>query len=269
MSYTEPLDALPLWAFLVLTFVLVYAAVEGGVRLGRYRRRISEAEKETTIGPIVGATLGLLAFMLAFTFGLAASRFDERRRIVVDEANAVGTTYLRAGMLEEPHRGEVRALLRRYVEGRLEVLETGDVAKLLSDSAEVHRELWSRAEAVGRAEPRSVPVGLFIESLNQTIDMHSKRFLIAVQSRISIVLWITLYLIALFSMLEIGYHAGLAGSTRSPAVAMLVVTFSVVLLLIADLDRPREGIIRVNQRAFVDLQEAWKHDSPPVGPSAP
>jgi hypothetical protein len=263
LSYSQPLDVIPLWAFFLLTLAIVYASVEGGIRLGRYRRRISEAEKETTIGPIVGATMGLLAFMLAFTFGLAASRFDARRKATVDEANAVGTTYLRAGLLEEPHRSEVRGLLRRYVDGRLAVLETGDVAKLQKDTAEVHERLWSQAEAIGRTDPHSITGGLFIESLNQTIDMHSTRFLIAVQSRIPSVLWITLYLTAVFSMSEIGYHAGLTGSSRSPAVAAMAITFTVVLLLIADLDRPREGLIRVDQHAFVELRDAWKNQATP------
>src|SRR4051812_10427232 len=100
-----PLDALPLWALFAATIVVVLLSIEAGHRLGQFRRRHSEDEKEAPVGAIVGATLALLGFVLAFTFGVAASRFDARRQIVVEEANAVGTTFLRAGLLPDG-RGE-------------------------------------------------------------------------------------------------------------------------------------------------------------------
>jgi hypothetical protein len=109
------LDAIPLWGFFGLTMLLVLLFIEGGYRLGRYRLTRSEHEKEAPVGAMVAALLGLLAFILAFTFGLAAQRFDTRRQVLLDEANAIGTTYLRAAML--PERGdEIRALLREYVD---------------------------------------------------------------------------------------------------------------------------------------------------------
>ncbi len=99
MPVSGPLDYLPVWGLFGATVVVVLLAIEGGHRLGQFRRRRSEEEKEAPVVGIVGATLGLLGFVLAFTFGLAASRFNDRRQIVVEEANAIGTTYLRAGLL--------------------------------------------------------------------------------------------------------------------------------------------------------------------------
>src|SRR5690348_10734501 len=99
MPVSGPLDHLPLWGLFGATVAVVLLSIEGGYRLGQSRRRRSEDEKEGPVGAIVGATLGLLGFILAFTFGLAASRFDARRQIVVEEANDIGTTYLRAGLL--------------------------------------------------------------------------------------------------------------------------------------------------------------------------
>lgn len=101
MYGSEPLDVIPLWGLLCLTVGLVLAAVEVGFRIGRWRGQRSEHEQETPVGAIVAAILGLLAFLLAFTFGMAASRYELRRELVLDEANAVGTTYLRAGMVPE------------------------------------------------------------------------------------------------------------------------------------------------------------------------
>jgi len=107
------LDVFPLWGLFLTVVVLVLAAIEGGYRLGSCRHRQSGREKEAPVGAMVGATVGLLAFMLAFTFGMAASRFDTRKQLVLDEANAIGTTYLRTAMLPEG-RDEIRALLRSY-----------------------------------------------------------------------------------------------------------------------------------------------------------
>src|SRR5262245_15814690 len=120
MQGQEPLDWLPLWAWLGITVGLILLTVEAGFRAGRWRRQHAEREGETPVSAIVAALLGLLAFLLAFTFGMAASRFDTRRELVLDEANAIGTTYLRAALLPEPHRKETRTLLRDYVDVRLE-----------------------------------------------------------------------------------------------------------------------------------------------------
>src|SRR5512135_1488179 len=98
-----PLDYLPLWGVFAATVVVVLVAVEVGFLLGSRRRRRSEEALKAPVGELVAAMLGLLALLLAFTFSLAASRFDTRRSLVLDEANAIGTTWLRAGLLAEPY----------------------------------------------------------------------------------------------------------------------------------------------------------------------
>src|ERR1043166_1197380 len=174
MQNNATLDALPLWGLFIVILLVVLISVEFGYRLGRYRRRGSEQEKEAPVGTMVGATLGLLAFILAFTFGLAAARFDARRQVLLDEANAIGTTYLRAGIL--PERGEqIRALLREYVDARLEAVQSGNIAEGISRSEIIQQQLWSHAEAVGGQNPNSIVVGLFVQSLNEVIDLHAKR----------------------------------------------------------------------------------------------
>jgi hypothetical protein len=128
MQSSGPIDVLPLWALFIVILLVVLLSVEFGYRLGKYRRSRREEEKEAPLGTMVAATLGLLAFILAFTFGLAAQRFDTRRQVLLDEANAIGTTYLRAGML--PERGqEVRDLLRTYVATRLDARSVGQACR--------------------------------------------------------------------------------------------------------------------------------------------
>jgi hypothetical protein len=256
MDYTRLRDYLPLWGLFVATVAVVALSVEGGFQLGKYRRRRSDQEKEAPVGAIVGSTLGLLAFMLAFTFGLAASRFDARRMVVLEESNAIGTSYLRAGLLPAPNSVEIRRLFREYVDVRLQAIQPGATAEAISKSADLHGALWLQATEVAAKDPHSIVTGLFVQSLNEVIDLHSKRVMFALQNRIPELVWLALYFIAILSMAALGYQEGLAGSRRTLAVIALALTFSAVMLLIADLDRPQEGLLRVSQRAMDDLRNS-------------
>ena len=262
MHYAGPLDLLPIWGVFLATVAVVLLAVDGGFRLGQYRRRRSEQEDRPPVGEMVAATLALLAFMLAFTFGLAASRFDVRRGLVIDEANAIGTTYLRAGLLPEPHRSDVRNLLREYVDVRLEAVQPGKLSQSISRSEELHARLWAHAVAVGEKNPGSIVVGLFIASLNEVIDLHAKRLALGVRNRIPGTIWAALSFVAIIGTSVMGYHAGLAGSGRSLAILALVLAFSAVVTLIADLDRPQEGLLRVSQQTMIDLQKTLAAEQP-------
>ncbi len=254
-QYSTVLDVLPLWGIFLAVLLLVTAAIECGYRLGNYRHHQSGDEKEAPVGAMVGATLGLLAFMLAFTFGMAAERFDTRKRLVLDEANAIGTTYLRTAMLPE-RRDEIRALLRSYVDVRLDAVRSGRVAEQILKSEEIQGQLWSSATAIGVQHPDSIVVGLFVASLNEVIDLHAKRVTAGLRNRIPGAIWGVLLTIATLSLAAMGYHAGLAGTIRSLAIIVVAVTFSAVIALIADLDRPQEGALIVSQQALIDLRQS-------------
>jgi hypothetical protein len=256
MPNSQPLDALPLWGLFVAILVVVLLSVEIGYRVGKFRERQVQ-EKETPVGEMVGATLGLLAFLLAFTFGLAATRFDTRRELVVEEANAIGTTYLRAGMLPE-RREEVRALLRDYVDVRLDAVKPGRLAEGVARSENIQDRLWELTTSIAEKNPQSIVVGLYVQSLNEMIDLHAKRLKAAVRNRIPSVIWIALYGISILSFAAMGYHSGLTGTVRSLAILAVSFTFSVVIFLIADLDRPQEGFLTVSQEPLTDLRQSMK-----------
>lgn len=258
MPGTTPLDILPLSVLIAVLAGLILASIETGYRLGRYRRQIADDEREAPVGTIIGATLGLLGFLLAFTFGLAASRFEARRQVLVDEANAIGTAYLRAGLLTPEQARISRGLLKAYVQSRLDAISTRDTAAALSRATTLHEQLWNVAEAAGRDAPESIVVGLYVDSLNDVIDVHSRRVLVGLQSRLPGALWVTLILVTVLTMGGVGYHEGLSKSRRSPAVAVLILTFASVMSLIADLDRPQEGALRVNQQALQDLNTQFE-----------
>ena len=258
MEVTALIDFVPLWSILPLTVALALLSVELGYQVAAYRQQRSLEEKESPVGSMVGATLGLLAFMLAFTFGLAGSRFEDRRQVVLSEANAIGTTYLRAAMLPEPMRTEAQNLLREYVDVRLEAVQQPDkLNQAVLKSEELHNSLWSVAVAATEKD-RSPITGLFVQSLNEVIDLHAKRVMAGLRSRVPGVIWIVLYGLAILAMVMMGYHSGLAHSRRSIAVIALVLGFSSVLFLIADLDRPAQGTLRVSQQSMTDLRRSMK-----------
>jgi hypothetical protein len=255
------LDPLPLWGLFIVILLIALASVECGYRIGRNRRNRHKEEKETPVGTMVGAALGLLAFILAFTFGMAAERFETRRQVVLDEANAIGTTYLRAEMLPE-RADQIRALLRDYVNTRLEGVRSGNLAEGVRQSENIQSQLWKDAEAIGQKNPNSIVVGLFIQSLNETIDLHAKRLQAGLRSRIPSAIWVGLLAVAVLSLSAMGYLEGLPGSRRSLAVFVVAVAFSVVIELIADLDRPQGGVLRVSQRPLLDLQRSMNAPTP-------
>ena len=122
---------------------------------------------------MVASILGLLALVLGFTFSLAASRFNAQRQKVLEEANAIGTTFLRARLLPEPQRSEIARLLRQYVDVRLQAVEEGQLERALSQSEELHELLWIQTSAVAEKTSNSIITGVFIQSLNNLIDLHA------------------------------------------------------------------------------------------------
>lgn len=261
MYSSEPLDVIPLWGLWALTLVLVLAAVELGFRIGRWRSQRSEHEPETPVGAIVGAILGLLAFLLAFTFGLAASRYDLRRELVLDEANAIGTTYLRAGLIPEPQRTAIHGLLRQYIDLRLDAVDPAKRTAALAQSEQLHGQLWAHAVVVAEKNPTPI-TGLFIQSLNEVIDLHAKRITLAMRNRIPFSIWVALYATTFLAMTSVGFHAGLSGTSRTLVRFILAVSFSLVLCLIADLDRPQEGLLKISQQAITDLRNSLTPRNP-------
>ena len=256
------LDLLPLWAVLALLIAANLIAAEVGHRLGRLRLSQKGHEKEPTVGGIVAAELGLFAFLLAFTFGLAGSRFEARRQTLLDETNAIGTAFLRAKMLAEPQRSEALKLLREYVEVRLNAVQEGTLKAGIDRSSEIHDQLWAGAVAVAEKEPRSIPVGLYIESLNQLIDLHSTRLLAATGSRIPGIVWLVLFTVGILSFGSMGYGSGISGGGRSPTLLPLSLAFAVVMWMVVDLERPQEGLLRLSQKPMMELR-GMMNDSKP------
>lgn len=247
------LDSLPLGVLFVATVVIVLTALEVGYRLGLHRHKRSDSEKEVPVGEMVAATLGLLAFLLAFTFSFAASRYESRKELVLQEANAVGTAWLRAGLLPDPESTASRALLREYVAARIEGVQTENIAATIRQSEDLHVRLWAHAERAAEKQDSMVRTGLYINALNDVIDRHADRIMMGIQHRIPQLIWLVLFGETVLAMAAMGYHGGLAGSTRSLASLAIALAFSGVMILIADLDNPAKGLIQTGQQPLMDV----------------
>jgi hypothetical protein len=199
--------------------------------------------------------LGLMAFLLAFSLGIVIGQHNGRKAMVVTEANALGTAYLRSGFLGEPDRASSRDLLREYVEVRLAAaadLTLFDSA--LTRSEEIHGELWSIVEDNVSRGQESAIMALFVDSINEVIDVHSLR-LAAVDLRLPRLFGVVLYAAMVLSFILVGVSQAADGKRDPVAMLLFALAFIAVFIIIVDLDRPQQGLLTVSQSALSDLLE--------------
>jgi hypothetical protein len=251
----QPLDHIPLLVVVISCVGITLVFYEVGYRIGRWREERATGEIEGPTGVIVGSILALMAFLLAIATGMAADRFDARRSLVLQEANSIGTTVLRAGYLPDPYRAQLTALLREYVPLRIVKSQDGLEAKI-ERSVEIQNEMWTISEQLAREHGDLPVVAIFIESLNETIDLHESRITAGLYSRVPpTVVWFLLAGVV-FSVGMVGYNAGLTGRRSLISAVVLAVALSAVLGLVVDLDRPSGGLIRTNQQPLIDLRDS-------------
>jgi len=251
------MDAIPMWVVFAATIIIVMVANEVGYRLGRVSHRHSDDEKESPVSAIAGSILGLTAFMLAFTFGIVTDRYDARKALVRDEANAIGTAYLRSDFLPEPDRSEAANLFRKYVDDRLGAAQAFDldhVHRMLIESDRIQRQLWQMAVVNARKDMNSDVAALYIESLNAVIDLHATRVAVGLHARVPAGLWLVLGILVILGCTGVGYQTAIAGSRRSRAMPIMAFAFAIVIVLITSLDRPGSGFITVSQQPIEDLR---------------
>lgn len=236
-----------------LTVVLIAGAAQLGILIGR---RLSGNETRSgDINTVTGAALGLLALLLGFSFSLALSRFDVRRTLVLEEANAIGSTANFALMLPEPTQRPILGLLKDYTAVRIGLGVPFDPAKLERDiarSLDIQTRLWQQAVAVTAAAPQSLTAYRFVASLNEMNNIHERR-LTALRYHVPGEVMFMLIGVAMVAMGFTGYNAGAIGSSRqSGATLIMSLMAAVVIMLIIDLDRPARGLIQVPSQALVD-----------------
>ena len=253
--FSEFTDKIPLWGVLCMTIFIVWAAIEAGFWSGARLGKKPGFDNEVQITAITGAHLALLAFIFAFTFGMAASHYDDRKGVILDEANAIETAYLRTFLVADPQGEKIRALLRQYTGLRARASDPDKILDILSGSTLLQSQIWDEIEALAEGDQFTVKHSLLVQSINEMFDLHQQRVFVGVGNRIPQTIWIALYAILLFSMIGMGFHSGIKGARSPIPSAALALSFSIVLFLIADLDRPRSGILRADQSMIVELSE--------------
>lgn len=250
-------DGFPLTGILVATLAVVLAAIEIGYRTGRWRlgKLGGKNESEAQLSAMTGAHLALLAFIMAFSFNMAAGHYQERRSLIQADANALGTAYLRAGLIKAPESESIRALLVEYTAARAHITSLDDADHLLQRTDELQTLMWSKVQALTKRQTPNVLHSLLIQSLNEVFDIHEERVAAGLKHRVPYSIWLSLAALLTLAMLGIGYFSGLKGQRNPIASTGLALSFSLVLLLIADLDRPTGGMVRADQSAMGTLLE--------------
>jgi len=244
------------YAIAGLTIVFVLLGIEAGILLGRLNPRKDE-EKEVQISTFVGSMLGLVAFMLAFTFGYVADRYDDRKTLVRDEANAIGTAYLRSVFLPEAEQARAAGLFRDYVDISIEAAQVRNSATLhqkVQQTAAIQGDLWRTAVTEARRDLNSDVAALYIEALNGMFDIRASRIAVALEDRIPWGIWLVLYGLMLLGMSGIGYQTAVTRARRSWEVPLLAVSFALVVGLISALDRTDSTFVPVSQGPLLSLK---------------
>ena len=247
----------PEWMLLLAFVAMVTIATELGFRLGQIVAPKNPNAK-SQIPMVVSSMLGVLGLLLGFSMSMAVSRYETRKLLVVDEANALGTSYLRTQLLPDPEKTEISRILREYVDALIRGGNAGEDLELLNatraDAARLQTEFWNRTVAYGRKDPNPVTSGLLLQSLNQSIDLAASRWMAFFNHVPESVIFVDA-LIALLSAMLIGYELGLDGRRQLFTTTVLTVTIALIWIVIIDMDRPHHGLIQIGQQPLIDLQD--------------
>ncbi len=254
------------WQLGILIFGVIGGASAIGVLLGRYARRDPDSYREP-IGVLQGATLGVVGLILAFGLSLAVGRYQDRRAHVVDDANTIGTAYLRAQTIAEPQRTRSLDLLRRYndlaIQLTYEIPASAAIRRTAAEQGGIQQDLWRLAgEALNREQIASAP-RLYLDSLNAMIDQQTVR-LAGLNNRVpDAVLWLQL-LGAAFALGFLALYLSTLGRGVIPVFAAAALV-SFLVLVTFDLDRPTRGLIKVPATPLI--AERATMSLPPAAPA--
>jgi hypothetical protein len=257
---------LPSPVLMVVLVVIIVGAALGGLLVGRSRREHHHGLKESS-GVIQGALLGFMGLVLAFGLSLALGRYEDRRAAVVDDANTIGTTYLRAQTLSEPMRSQSLRLLVAYTDAELALTDdvpgSGAADQTIAQGSALQNQLWGLAGQAVTKEPTATAPRLYEDSLNSMIDQQAVR-VAGLNNRVPTEVLLLEVIGSAGAMFLVGLHVGLLGRSLTPLLlAAGLVTF--LLFVTFDLDRPTRGFIQVPDAPLAALR-ASMNEPPAYGP---
>lgn len=229
--------------------LILFLFMEIGYRLGRWHFRAYPQASREWVGVVDGPILALLGLLVAFTFSSAADRFDGRRDLIVEETNAISTAYLRLDLLQPSDREGLRTQFRKYLDSR--ILTYALIPNIQAAKQEFERSLtmqqaiWTTAVAAAQKTGTPAAAMQLLPSLNQMFDLTLARFA-ATQFHTPGIVFVLLISLSLVASLLAGYQLSSAGQRRWIHVALFVITFTLAIYVIVDLESPRLGLIRMD-----------------------
>ena len=251
------LDMAPLWEIgLLLLFALTMAVAIGYAAQSRLQRKADVGIEPPFGGAhLLSAALSLLALLLGFSFSMAMDRYDARRQLVIQEANALGTTWLRVQLLNEPDRTLMSDLLRRYIDARLVWSESAAETPPEIATVFLQQQLWAATGVSLRSDSPPLLSRGVMDSLNESIDLAATRTATRAAHIPDFVQGLLL-VYAILSMAMLGTVLGNSLKLHLPQTALLLVLLTLAHLMVLDLDRPRAGSIQVSQQPMEDLRQS-------------
>jgi len=241
--------------FFVVSFVLMSLGAWVGAVFLRRDKPLDEDIRED-FGVVRAATLTLLAIIIGFTLSMAVGRYDQRKNYEEEEANAIGTEFIRADLLSSPDAANIRSLLTKYLDQRILFYQVRDPQRLReinSTTAELQTELWMAVRTAATARPNPL-TALAVSGMNDVIN--SQGYTQAVWwNRIPLAAWLLMTVVALFCNLLVGYGAS-SKVSRGPFLLIMPLTVALSFLLVADIDSPRGGIIRVLPQNLINVAQS-------------
>jgi hypothetical protein len=243
--------------FALLSFLVLWITAWVGSTVLRRNHKIDESARGD-FDVVLAATLTLLGLILGFSFSMAISRYDQRKNLEEEEANAIGTEFLRAGLLPAADAAKVRGLLKEYLDQRIEFYVVRDVEsyrQINARTAKLQTELWNAVQAPALALPTPVSA-LAVTGMNDVINAQGYTQA-AWWNRIPVTAWILMVAIAIVGNMLLGYGAKNVRMERK-LMLILPLVVSITFLLIADIDSPRGGLIRVHPQNLESLAESLR-----------
>ncbi|HEY9098902.1 MAG TPA: hypothetical protein VIN38_08530 [Thiobacillus sp.] len=240
-------------------FLLILLFNEIGFHIGRYVQGRTSNEIKSLTGSIQASILGLLALLLGFTFNMSMQRYDHRNQALIEEANSIGTAVLRAELLPAVHRDAVSEKLKQYIELRIaisgvDLTHQAERKQYNQQIAALQGELWSLAVLATQDDPRPVTTGAFVKALNDLIDSQSKRNAL-LQMHVPEVVLFLLFIVFIASGGILGYSSGLSSKRVVAPAALVSFLIALIVFIIIDLDRPKRGLIQVDQAIMLELRQ--------------
>jgi len=245
--FTRPL------VVLVFSLAVLWISVQLG---GRFRKKLPPPREDegSDLGLVINSSLTLLALIIGFTFSMAVNRYDQRKNYEEEEANAIGTEYVRADLMPAADAAKVKSLLTQYLDHRLVFFTTRDseeLERINGETAQLQDQMWSVVQHAAAVQPTPI-MGLVVSGMNDVLNRQGYTQA-AWWNRIPVGAWCLMIILGVCCCLLVGY-----GSHQEKRFLITIVPFllSIAFFLIADIDSPRRGVIRVSPQNLMSLQES-------------